>query len=174
MMAKLAGARIVICIEGNKHRIDMAKRFGADEVLDMTDDKFHSLEARAARIAELVGPKALQVAIECSGHPAAVEEGVQLLTRNGRYLLLGTWAGAGTVPLSPFQVVHKALRIVGSTYSTPKHYYEAARLIETNYEKFPLTSCVTHRFTLDRVEEAFTTVLSGSAIKVVIEPQLQE
>ncbi|GAB1217441.1 hypothetical protein ATERTT37_006680 [Aspergillus terreus] len=172
-LAKIAGARAILCIEGNPERRKMAKKFGATEVLDMKSAEYRSAEARAARIQEIVGPRGLELAIECSGHASAVEEGLSLLGRNARYLLVGTWAGAGTVPLSPFETVHKALKIIGTTYASPENYYQAARLVETNYREFPFVDCVTHRFPLTRVSEALETVAGGKAVKVVIEPQAE-
>lgn len=35
MLARLAGAKTVICVDGNQSRMEMAERFGADEVLDI-------------------------------------------------------------------------------------------------------------------------------------------
>ncbi|CAN9259597.1 unnamed protein product [Alternaria alternata] len=171
MLARLAGVKTVICVDGNQARMEMAKRFGADEVLDIHSKDHGTAGQRAERIASLVGAQGLSLAIECSGRAAALEEGLTLLARNARYLLVGTWAGSGNVPVSPFDVVRKAPKIIGTTYASPENYYEAARIMETNYRVFPLADCVTHRFRLDQVQEAFCVVTSGSAIKAVIMPQ---
>ncbi|KAL3477512.1 hypothetical protein BJX99DRAFT_257329 [Aspergillus californicus] len=64
----------------------------------------------------------------CSLDIPLQEEGLELVTRNVRYLLVGTWAGAATVPLFPFETVHKAFKIIGTTYASPENYYQAARL----------------------------------------------
>jgi 5-exo-hydroxycamphor dehydrogenase len=172
-LAKIAGARAIICIEGNLERLKMAKRFGATDVLDMKSAEYATAQARASRLKEIVGPRGLEFAIECSGHTAAVEEGLALVARNARYLLVGTWAGAGTVALSPFEIVHKALKIIGTTYASPENYYQAARLVEAHFQEFPFADCVTHRFPLTRVSDALTTVAGGDAVKVVIEPQAE-
>ncbi|EMD87171.1 hypothetical protein COCC4DRAFT_150678 [Bipolaris maydis ATCC 48331] len=160
MLARLAGAKTVICVDGNQSRMEMAERFGADEVLDI-----HSKDYGTA------GAQGFSLAIEYSGRAAVVEEGLTLLAHNARYLLVGTWAGSGNVPLLPFDVVRKALKIIGITYESPENYYEAARIVETNCCLFPLADCVTHRFRLDQVQEAFSVVTSVSAIKAVIMPQ---
>ncbi|KAL6232488.1 hypothetical protein BDW75DRAFT_217707 [Aspergillus navahoensis] len=172
-LAKIAGAREIICIESNPTRIQMANRFGATEVLDMSSGEYSTQQARAQRIQEIAGPRGLELAIECSGHAAAVEEGLAVVGRNARYLLVGTWAGAGTVPLSPFETVHKALKIIGTTYASPENYFQAARLVEAHFREFPFTDCVTHRFPLSKVGEALQTVTTGTAVKVVIEPQTE-
>ncbi|KAJ6194065.1 hypothetical protein J3E72DRAFT_398294 [Bipolaris maydis] len=167
MLARLAGAKTVICVDGNQSRMEMAERFGADEVLDIHSKDYGTAE----RIASLLGAQGFSLAIEYSGRAAVVEEGLTLLAHNARYLLVGTWAGSGNVPLLPFDVVRKALKIIGITYESPENYYEAARIVETNCCLFPLADCVTHRFRLDQVQETFSVVTSVSAIKAVIMPQ---
>lgn len=170
-LAKIAGARKIICVDSNPLRLEMAKRFGATDILNMTEGDNQSPEGRTKKVKELVGPRGLQLGIECSGHAAAIEEGLGMLGRNSRYLLVGTWAGAGTVNLSPFHTVNKALKIIGTVYASPEDYYNAARLVEANHEKFPFEDCVTHRFPLNEVSSALECVASGSAVKVVIVPQ---
>lgn len=171
LLARLAGARLIICTDMNMMRLKMAKNFGAYEVLDMSSDVYLSPEQCAERISTLTGPQGLQIAIECSGQVAATEKGMSLSARNGRYLFVGTWAGVGTVPISPFEVVHKALKIVGTTYASPENYHLAARIVQANYTKFPLVDCVTHRYRLDQVQDGAETVSSGKAFKIVIDPQ---
>lgn len=170
MLARLAGARQIICIDSNVKRLEMVGKFGATCLLNMQSEEYRSREQRKSKIDEVVGRQGLNLAIECSGHASAVEEGLALLARNARYLLVGTWAGAGVVGLSPFEVVNKALKIIGTTYASPENYYQAARLVEDNFERFPLASCVTHHFPITAVEEALNTVASGNAVKVVIVP----
>ncbi|KPI40841.1 5-exo-hydroxycamphor dehydrogenase [Cyphellophora attinorum] len=174
MLARMAGARKIIAIDGNPLRLDMARRFGANETLDLQSAASKTQELRAKRVHELTGPRGLSLAIECTGRAEAMEEGLPLLARNGRYLCVGTWAGSGVVAISPFQIVRKALKIIGTTYASPENYFQAARLVEQNHHIFPLAECVTHRFSLEDTERAFEVVASGKAIKAVVEPQTQE
>jgi len=46
----------------------------------------------------------------------AVPEGLGMLARNGKYLLVGTWAGKGEASFDPFVVVNKAITSQASTY----------------------------------------------------------
>lgn len=171
MMSKLSGAEHIICIEGNGTRLDRAHRFGATSLVDMRKDTLNTFEARSKYIRDVIGDRGANLVIECSGNPAAFEEGVGLLGGNGSYLLVGTWAGSRKVQISPFDVVRKALRLIGSTYASPFCYYRAAKLIQANHEKFPLAECVTHRYALNQAQNALEDVLAGKAVKAVIYPQ---
>lgn len=166
MLAKISGANKIVLIEASKVRIAKAKDFGVDLCLDITET---TEESRANILKDYFGMRGITLAIECSGVLGAVSEGLHLLARNGKYLLVGTWAGKGEVGLDPFAVVNKAVTIQGSTYCAPRDYHNAVRLVEQNHRKFPLASSVSHRFCLDDVQEGLETVLRGEAVKAVVQ-----
>lgn len=169
MMAKLAGAHNIICIEGNGPRLKQATEFGATAVVDMSVRT--TVADRSEYIRAITGPRCADLVIECSGNAAAFEEGFELLGRSGKYLLVGTWAGSTKVQMSPFAVVQKALKIVGSTYCSPWCYYQATRLVAAHYKAFPLEQCVSHRYELEDAQRALEDVSAGKVLKAVIYPQ---
>jgi 5-exo-hydroxycamphor dehydrogenase len=171
MLARIAGASKIVCIEANKFRMAKAKEFGADECLDVTET---TQQERAERLKQIFGPRGSTLAVECTGTLKAVSEGLSFLSRKGKYILIGTWAGKGEVPFDPFLAVHKAITIQGSTYSSPRIYHNALRLVEQNYGRFPLASCVTHKFSLNKSQEGLETVLKGEVVKGVIQLSLRD
>jgi len=170
MQASLAGASKIIIIEKHAIRLEMALRFGATHAIDML--KTPSISERLSKIKEITAEAGVDLVVEASGSMSAFEEGVPLLARNGRYLLPGTWAGEGRAGISPFEVCRKAVKIVGTSYGSPKHYYHAMKLAETYHNRFPLVECITHRLPLLEVGKALELVVQGQAIKVVIVPPL--
>jgi 5-exo-hydroxycamphor dehydrogenase len=170
MMTKLAHAQHVVCIEGADARLRRAKEFGATVAVDFRQPELSTREARYGHIAGVVGARGVNIAIECSGNVAAFEEGIGLLGRSGKYLLVGTWAGNSSVPFCPFEVVRKALTVIGSTFASPKQYYRAAKIVEANYQQFPLAQCVTHKYDLATTELALQAVAAGGVVKAVIVP----
>ncbi|KAJ5994680.1 alcohol dehydrogenase [Penicillium waksmanii] len=171
MMASLAQARHIVCIEGNKRRLDHARAFGATALVDFRQEGLKTIEARRTHIGNIVGERGVNLVIECSGNASAFVEGIGLLARSGTYLLVGTWAGSDTVPICPSDVVQKALKIVGSTYCSPWCYYRAAQIVQANHQRFPLAACVTAMYPLERAEQALEDVALGKVIKAVIDPQ---
>jgi threonine dehydrogenase-like Zn-dependent dehydrogenase len=167
MLAKLAGAGKVVVLEANELRMLKVEEFGADVCIDV---KGSSREERKESIEQLVGHRGVGLVMECSGVLGAVAEGLDLLARNGKYLLVGTWAGKGEVPLDPFMVVNKAITILGSTYCAPRDYWRAVKVVEKNWKNFPLVSYVTHKFSLEQTQLGLETVLRGEAVKAVVEP----
>jgi threonine dehydrogenase-like Zn-dependent dehydrogenase len=171
MLSKLAGAEHIVCIEGNKARLQQAIGFGVTIPIDMRSPEFASMELRRGSISRVVGERGVNLVIECSGNAAAFEEGINLLARSGKYLLVGTWAGSSKVAVSPFQVVQNALTIIGSTYASPGHYYRAIKVVQANHRHFPLVECVTHRYELAEAQRALEDVAAGKVTKAVIFPQ---
>ncbi|KAE8357229.1 hypothetical protein BDV27DRAFT_170934 [Aspergillus caelatus] len=168
MLCKLASAKSVIVIEGNPARLEMARRFGATDTINLRE--YGSIAERVAKVNEITNAPGVDIVIEATGRVEAFEEGVKLLQRMGRYLLIGMWAGEGKATVEPFQIVRKALQIIGTTYAAPQHYFQAMKLAEMYHERFPLAECVTHRFPLRKTLQAFEAITKGDAVKVVIEP----
>ena len=169
MLVKLAGARKIIVMELNQKRLEMAKRFGATDLIDFAI--FPTRADRLTKIQTLVGSPGVDLVVEASGNLKAFKEGLNLLRRNGKYLVVGTWAGSGEVGISPFELVRKAVSIIGTSYAALKHYYHAVKLVERHHDEFPLTDCITHWFSLCDVQKAFEVVGRGEAVKAVVDFQ---
>jgi hypothetical protein len=163
--AKL-GASTIVVIDQHEHRLDMASRLGATATVSLTA----SAAERKARVAELCGSRGPRVVVEAAGVLSAFGEGIDLAGHNGAYLLLGLWSGHGTTPVDPTVLVHKNLRIIGSCFAQPEHYYRAMHLAAQLEQRLPLTEIITHQFDVFRADEALDTVENGLAVKAVIQP----
>ena len=77
VFASLAGAGRVLVIGAPAARLQAARRLGADDVLDITDVPDPADRVRWAR--ERTAGRGADVAIEASGTPAAVPEGLEMV-----------------------------------------------------------------------------------------------
>lgn len=167
-VAKSAGASRVIVIGGPKHRLEMAKRFGADQIIDLEDAK--TPEARIARVRELTGGYGADAVLECVGAPPAVVEGMEMCRDGGKYLVLGHYCDAGTVSFNPHVITRKQLQVFGSWSSEPRHLRMAIDFLRKFRREFPFDSMVSHRFSLDQANEALATTARWQSAKSVIVP----
>jgi threonine dehydrogenase-like Zn-dependent dehydrogenase len=69
-IAKIAGGRQIIVIGGPKHRLDIAKRFGADFTIDI--DESPDPASRLTAVRDITGGHGADVVLECVGIPSAV------------------------------------------------------------------------------------------------------
>jgi threonine dehydrogenase-like Zn-dependent dehydrogenase len=167
-VAKSAGASKVIVIGGPRHRLEMARRFGADELIDL--DEVKTPVERQAAVRELTRGYGADVVLECVGIPSAFVEGVEMCRDGGKYLVLGHYCDAGPILFNPHVITRKQLQLFGSWSSEPRHLKAAIDFLRDRPKEFPFASMVTHRFPLEGANEALATTARWDAAKSVIVP----
>ncbi|UCH32969.1 MAG: zinc-binding dehydrogenase [Armatimonadota bacterium] len=167
-MARSRGAGRVVCIgtERSRKRLELAREFGADEV--MTTDG-STLAERMDLMRSLTRGFGPRVAIDCAGRETAFAEGIEVIAPGGIYLLPGVAAPVPEVPLRLYeQVVRKHVTLQGVWVSDTAHLVQAVELVLSR--RFPFARLVTHRFPLESITEALAVVESREALKGVLEP----
>ncbi|MFD6903539.1 zinc-binding dehydrogenase, partial [Streptomyces diastaticus] len=85
-IAKEKGAKVIV-IDGIKSRLEQAKKFGADYVIDMND--YSTLQQRERAVLELTTGRGADIGMELAGVPAAFSEGIHLIRPGGKYVTIG-------------------------------------------------------------------------------------
>src|SRR5215211_4217579 len=80
------GARVIV-VEGIRQRIDLARRFGAEEIVDMNE--YPEAGDRVRQVQSLTDGYGADVVLEVSGVPAAFAEALQLVRPGGRVIEIG-------------------------------------------------------------------------------------
>ena len=161
-IARALGAWRVFAIEPNPDRRALAKTMGADLLIDPTSE-----DPVETVLAETDGNGA-EVVLEMSGNERAIDQGTRMLARGGRMSLLGLPDGAVTLDLND-QVIFKEARILGITGREMfRTWQQTTTLLSTR--RVDVSPVITHRFPLERFEEAFATAGSGHAAKVMVFP----
>ncbi len=149
-IAKARGAR-VIAIDGVDLRLREAKRFGADETVDM---RTHSdFEARDKRVRELCNGLP-DVVLEVAGVPDAFMEGIRLVRNGGRLIEVGNISPGLTVQVPPSLITFKSLEIIGVATYPPQYLKKSLDFLSTHIERFPYREMCDATFPLARAAEA--------------------
>jgi L-iditol 2-dehydrogenase len=152
-VAKEMGADAVIAIDGVPGRLELAKRFGADEVIDMAE---HPTPAdRIARVKALTEGRGADVVVEVVGIPEAVPEGLEMVRNGGTFLEMGNISFGRTAPIDPSQLVWGGKRIQGLVMYDPWVIPEALDFLVRTKDKYPHGDVVSHKFKLDEINQAF-------------------
>ena len=162
--ARLMGAALVIGVDGDETRLAMARRMGADVVLD------HRAVDVAAEVQRLTGGGA-DVAIEALGTPATFEGALRSLRPAGTLSSLGVYSGKLGIPYDAFAAGLGDHRIV--TTLCPGGKERMRRLMQlVSHGRVDLTPLLTHRFPLDRIGEAYALFgeRRDGVLKVAITP----
>jgi threonine dehydrogenase-like Zn-dependent dehydrogenase len=161
--AKLKTPGLLVAIDLNDERLDIARRLGADIGINPAK------EDAVQKVRDLTEGYGCDVYIEATGHPKAVEQGLHMIRKLGtfvefsvmRELVTADWTIIGDT---------KELNIHGShlgPYCYPLAIdYLHKGLIDAN----PI---ITHELPLEGYREALEMVLSGKdSIKVLLRPDL--
>jgi threonine 3-dehydrogenase len=161
-VAKACGSSTVFATETNEHRRAMAEEMGADHVLNP------SCEDPVKKILVATGGTGVDVLLEMSGQPAAIQQGFKALRAGGRASLLGI--PTENVPLDLVQdVIFKGATVQGiygrRMYGTWVQMTALLKAGRVNLE--PLFG---ERLVLDNFEAAFAKLHSGMAGKILMYP----
>jgi threonine dehydrogenase-like Zn-dependent dehydrogenase len=167
-VAKSAGAGQVIVLGAPRHRLELAKRFGADHVIDI--DAVRTPAERIDALRQLAGGYGADAVLECVGAPVAVVEGMEMCRDGGKYLVLGHYCDAGPVSWNPHVITRKQLQVFGSWSSEPRHLKAAIDFLRATPKEFPFAEMVSHRFPLARANEALAATANWKSAKSVIVP----
>lgn len=166
-IAKAAGAT-VIAVAGGAQKCDLARRLGADAVLD-----HQTLDSLSQAVKEHTDGRGADVVFDTVGGPDA-REPLRSLAWNGRYLVIGF--ASGDIPtIKANQTILKSISIVGVAYGMsaiidPKANVEDFAQLFDWYDQGKVTPAIGHRFSLAEAAEAMRTVFERRALgKVVIE-----
>jgi threonine 3-dehydrogenase len=153
------GARQIIITDVNDYRLELAKQFGVDRVVNPTKD--HLVDVmRDVGMAE-----GFDVGLEMSGNPAAFRSMLSAMNNGGRIALLGILPEAASIDWD--QVVFKGLTIQG-IYG--REMFETWYKMKTMLQRgLKVQHVITHHFTVAQWEEAFSVIRSGSSGKVILD-----
>ena len=121
------------------------------------------------RVMELTDGRGASVIITAAPSGKAQEDAIDMAAPQGRVSFFG-----GLPKDDPFircnsnTVHYRELSLIGANGSSPDHNRRALGLIASG--AVPVDDLITHRVPLERVQDAIDAVLSGEAIKVVVEP----
>jgi len=162
-IARSLGAWKVIAIEPNPYRREMATAMGADILLDPV--AVDPVDA----VTDATNGTGAEVVLEMSGNARAIDQGTRMLARGGRMSLLGLPDGPVTLDLND-QVIFKEARLQGITGREMfRTWQQTTTLLSTG--RVDISPIITHRFPLERFEEAFATTASGHSGKVILLPE---
>ena len=163
--AKLSGATTVIGVDRLSNRLEIARRMGADHVIDSS--RIDPVE----EIMRLTGGRGVDVAIEALGTQATFEACLRVLRPGGTLSSLGVYATDLIIPLGAFAAGLGDHKIV--TTLCPGGKERMRRLMSVVQSgRVDLSPMVTHRFKLDDIEKAYELFghQRDGVLKVAITP----
>jgi len=159
-LAKHVGAQRVVITDVNEYRLDLARKMGVTRAVNVLHE-----DLREVAFQELGMQEGFDVGLEMSGNSRAFKDMLKLMNHGGKVALLG-------IPSSDTQIdwndiIFKGLNIKGiygrEMFET---WYKMVSVLKSGLNLEPL---ITHRFKVDKFEEAFEVMASGASGKVILE-----
>ncbi|AOF85881.1 zinc-binding dehydrogenase family protein [Hydrogenophaga sp. RAC07] len=163
--ARLLGASTIIAVDGNDHRLGIAKKMGADLTLN-----FRNCDV-VDEIMKITGGRGVDSSIEALGTQATFESALRVLKPGGTLSSLGVYSSDLTIPLGAFAAGLGDHRIV--TALCPGGKERMRRLMNVVASgRIDLGVMVTHQFKLDDIVAAYELFANqrDGVLKVAIKP----
>ncbi|MFC2039115.1 zinc-binding dehydrogenase [Chloroflexota bacterium] len=156
---KSMGVKQIIAAGRREQRLQLAKDYGADIIVDAAKDDVVPV------VKALNNGKGADIVFDCAGKTETFEQSLDIVHRGGTIDLVGLYQEP--ITFRPTFLVSNDIKMIGCglKWDIPG----ALEIIKDGVlDAEPL---ITHRFSLDSIKEAFDTALSSpDAIKVVVNP----
>ncbi len=161
-IAKAVHAHKVIAIEIKPYRIDMAKKMGADVVINPNEEDV------VKRVLEETNGKGVDVIGEFSGNESAIEAAFKYIKRGGKMAMLGITPDNVTFDISN-DFVFKGITMYGVVGRLLFDTWDKVSYL-VNHHKLDLDQMITHTMPLEDVEKGMALMMSGKCGKIVLIP----
>lgn len=153
-----AGARYVVVTDVNPWRLELAKKLGADRVIDVRSESIADVQK------ELGMSEGFDVGLEMSGNPDAFRSMLANMCHGGKIAMLGI--PSADIAIDWNTVVFNMLTIKGiygrEMYET---WYKMTVMLQGGLD---ISSVITHRYHFTEFQSGFDVMLSGESGKVIL------
>ena len=139
-LAAKNGAAAVTVVDLFPHKLELAKKLGADFVYTAEEWKTCGQKNH------------YELVIDATGVPAAVEQEMPYVKDAGTWLIFGVCPENSRISINPYEIFRRELKILGS-YSLKKTTGKAIALIRS--KKIDVESLIENRLALDEVSDFF-------------------
>jgi len=161
-VAMKMGARVLL-VNRSRPRLEIAKRLGAAAYICSGD------EDAVQRVLEETGGLGADVVITCNPSPESQVDAIRMAKNRARVNFFGGLPkDRAIVPLDTNLIHYKELFVHGAHGSLPRHHQQAVELINNGI--IDMSKFISHRFPLERIEEAIRVAESHEGLRVIVNP----
>lgn len=164
-VARIAGAGKVITIGAPASRLELARRFGADEVVDIAEGDV------AQRVLELTGGRGADHVFDFAGAPSIGPDAIGMAATRGTVTIVGSTGPVGDpFPLSA--IMGKELTVVGSLNGDIADYARAIDFFAAFADRFAWDDLFSAPVGLAEASAKIAAMDRLTEVKAVIDPRL--
>lgn len=156
MLAKASGADVIIS-DIVDSALDLARELGADAVVNSARDD------PVERVKAFTDGRGADIVFECAGGdamPQTLPQATKMVRRGGKVVMIGGFdAGETTIPLEWQRIQMSEIQLLPSaSFAMKDIYHEQGMVLDLIAKgRIDVSKLITHRFSLDQINEAFDT-----------------
>lgn len=155
---KMMGATCLTMIEPIEARRELAKKYGAEHVIDPTKQDLNAVAK------EITGGMGYDVVLDCSGSVRATETLPPLAAKGGKLIYAAMYPADYDLPLNLFKYCYLQELTITGLFVAPYAYPRTAQVMD----KFKLDDFISQVYDIDDAENAFMAQISGKYPKILI------
>lgn len=162
------GVRNIIAVDGDAHRLDMAKKLGAKYCVNFMEwDAYQAVK-------DVTGGQGADMAFQCTGSPKAASMVWKYVRRGGSMCELGFFINGGDATYNPhLDICNKEIKVTGSwTYQACDWLQAMEVLKEAQFRGMPVTDLVSNKYGIDEMNEAMEMNMSMKGLKIAYVNQI--
>ena len=157
------GGRVLVAgTEKDAKRLELAKSLGAEAVA--YSDRPDSMKT----LMSMLGENGADIVFECSGAGAAINMGLELVRKGGRFVQVGLTGKSTTLDMN--LITLKELELFGTFAQKPVWWTRCLELVEQG--KVTAAPLIEEPMPLERWKEAFEGFASGTGMKYMLDLSL--
>ena len=166
---EMGAGRIVVVGAPEEPRLSLCRTFGAEATVCLDD--YPQPQARIDAVLELVGGFGADLVVDCSGHPSAGPEGIEMLRDGGTYVEMGQFTDAGSIDTNWHRICTKDIILLGSWGLRSDDMPLGISLLDRTRDRYPWDQMQTlFPFSEEGINDATQTALAMQSIKSTIVP----
>ncbi|QDZ14627.1 zinc-binding dehydrogenase [Humibacter ginsenosidimutans] len=166
-VAKISGAGKVITVGGPDSRLEVAKKFGADHVVNISVGS----DGIVQQVLELTGGAGANLVIDLAGAPSVGPEAIGMAAARGTFVVIGSTGPVGQ-PFALSGIMGKELTVVGSINGDVSDYFHAIEFFKAFADRYDWDELFSAPVGLSEASACITHMHDQSELKAVIDPRL--
>ncbi|MAE66975.1 MAG: sorbitol dehydrogenase [Phycisphaeraceae bacterium] len=166
---EMGAGRVFVIGAPETPRLALCREFGADGTISL--EAHPAPEGRIAAVREMIGGFGADLVMDCSGHPSAGPEGIEMLRDGGTYVEMGQFTDAGAIETNWHRICTKDVNVLGSWAFTANDIPLGIAMLDRARDRFPWQQMQTlFPFSEQGVRDAIDAAMAMRSVKSTIVP----
>lgn len=159
----IVNAARVIAVDVSARKLDMAREFGATDVINAAEVD------PVAGILELTRGEGVDYSFEAIGRPETIRQAFESVRKGGTAVAIGIAAKEALISIPPQLLVYGERRLQGSFYGSTRPRADFSRFADLYLAgRLKLDQLVTREWRLDQINEAFAAMNAGEVARGIV------